>query len=367
MNSKHYDIVIIGAGPAGCAAALGLGRSGLKVAVLDKAKFPRDKICGDAIPGPAIKTLSKAFPFFGKDFQKLKQKHRIKMSSITLDNGRTINYSWILPAYNIKRGVFDQFLIDLVRKHTNVKILTGFKVASVEHGSPMIIHSEVDTKSISATMVIGSDGAASITSKCFGHQVYHKTDSVMASRAYFKGLNLNEETNFFYVLKKYLPGYFWAFPLGGGVFNVGVGVKTRKDGKAPFSIKDVFQEFVEKDTLIEKIKNWEQIGEVKGAIIPIGGYKGTYGGDNFLLTGDAAHLSDPLQGHGIDKAIVSGLLAAHQSMKCFKENDFSAEFNTDYDTMINVGVGKELRKNRQRQIMLSNFPFLLSFYSRIKK
>ena len=189
----------------------------------------------------------------------------------------------------------------------------------------------------------------------------------MAGRAYFKGLNLPEDTNFFYVFKKYLPGYFWAFPLGDGIFNVGVGVKTGKDGKVPFRINDVFQEFIENDKRIEKFKNWEQIGEVKGAMIPIGGYKGTYGGDGYLLSGDAAHLSDPLQGHGIDKAVVSGLLAAHQSIKCFKEGDFSADFNADYDTMLNVGIGKELRKNRQRQIMISNFPFLLNLYSRIKK
>ncbi|RLD37685.1 MAG: NAD(P)/FAD-dependent oxidoreductase, partial [Bacteroidetes bacterium] len=105
LDTNIYDIAIIGAGPAGCAAALGLGKSGLKVALIDKDRFPREKACGDAIPGPAISTLEKAFPFFQDEFFNLKKKHRIRSSSIILNNGRPIDYYWKLPAYNIKRSL----------------------------------------------------------------------------------------------------------------------------------------------------------------------------------------------------------------------------------------------------------------------
>jgi len=366
-NTKTYDIAIIGAGPAGCAAALGLGRSGLKVALIDKARFPREKTCGDAIPGPALKTLEHAFPFFQDAFFKLKEKHRIKMSSIMLENRRSINYYWKLPAYNIKRIVFDQFLLDLVRQHTNTEILEGWSVKNIEHGNPMIIHSERPHERLSAKMIIGAGGARSITRQDLQESAISNQPSVMATRAYFKGLKLSENANFFYVLKKYLPGYFWVFPLGNDVFNVGFGMKTDRHGKVSLKMKDALEEFIRSDSMQDVFTGTEQISEFVGAMIPIGGKRGSYSGEGYLLAGDAANLADPLQGHGIDKAIVSGLLAGHQANKCFQADDFSAEFIAYYDLSIKSGIERELRKNRHRLILLSNFPSLLNLYAFVKR
>lgn len=368
-NSEHklYDIAIIGAGPAGCAAALGLGQSGLRVALIDKAEFPRGKTCGDAIPGPAIKALENAFPFFEKEFQKLEKRQHISSSRIMLTKSRSIDFQWIWPAYNIKREIFDAFLFNLVKKYTKVDILTGWPVDKIIPGKTHIIKSEQADQSLQAKMIIASDGAHSIAEKCLQNLIPVAHKQVFAVRAYFKDVNLYSTSNFFWVDKKYLPGYFWAFPLPDGEFNVGFGMKIGRDGNASLNMKGVLEEYIRSEKMCHIFSESRQLTDTSGAFIPIGGKRLSYSGDGYLLAGDAAHLADPLQGHGIDKAVVSGLLAAHHSMNCFKENDFSEAFNISYDMMIKSGIEKELRKNRQRQLILSNFPFLLSFYSLIKK
>ena len=356
-----YDVAIIGAGPAGCAAALGLGQSGLKVVLIDKDDFPREKTCGDAIPGPAIKALSNAFPFFETEFEKINDRQSITSSRIVLNSGRSISYQWKLPAYNIKRSVFDKFFLDLVRKYTKVEIRTGYKVDKVIQGTTHIIKS--DKQSIQAKFLIGSYGASEL--------IQHPTSSiqhpVFAVRSYYKGINLDTNTNFFYVLKKHLPGYFWIFPLGGGEFNVGFGMKTRKDGKSSVNMKEALDEFTHSSRMKEVFAGSQQISTPSGALIPIGGKKNSYSGDGYILSGDAANLADPLQGHGIDKAIVSGLLSAYTAMQCFRENNFSSEYISSYDIAIKAGIERELRKNHKRMTLLSGFPFLLSWYSLFRK
>jgi geranylgeranyl reductase family protein len=367
-NSKHksYDVAIIGAGPAGCAAALGLGQSGLRVALIDKAEFPRGKTCGDAIPGPAIKALKNAFPFFEKEFLKLEKRQQITSSRIMLKKGRSVDFQWSLPAYNIKRGIFDAFLFSLIKKYTNIDILTGWPVDKIMPGKTHMIKSGQADQSLQAKMIIASDGANSVVEKCLQHQAASAQSQVFAVRAYFKGVNLNTTTNFFWVDKKYLPGYFWAFPLPDGEYNVGFGMKIGREGKASLDMKGVLEEFVRSEKMSHIFSQSRQLTDTGGAFIPIGGKRLSYSGDGYLLAGDAAHLADPLQGHGIDKAVVSGLLAAHHTMNCFKENDFSEAFNISYYMMIRLGIEKELRKNRQRQLILSNFPSLLSLYSYFK-
>jgi len=216
-------------------------------------------------------------------------------------------------------------------------------------------------------MIIGCDGAGSITAKAFRQTANSNEQTVTAVRAYYKGVKLDPDTNFFYVLKKYLPGYFWVFPLGNDVFNVGFGMKTDRAGKVPLKMKEVLSEFIQSEQMQDVFADSQQLSESSGAIIPIGGKRISYSGDGYLLTGDAAHLADPLQGHGIDKAIVSGLLAARQTANCFREDDFSAEFNEDYDLSIKSGIERELRKNRKRQMMLEMFPFLLHIYAMFRK
>src|ERR1700744_3789908 len=126
-QEKQYDVVIAGAGPAGCACALGLKDAGLKVAMLDKATFPRDKVCGDAIPGRAIKTLNNIDPAFAHAFKGFPQKLETKQTALFYKE-RKMTFDWVQPAYTCTRMEFDTFLLSLVKQHTATDVFTGIQV-----------------------------------------------------------------------------------------------------------------------------------------------------------------------------------------------------------------------------------------------
>src|SRR5580693_6467792 len=104
----QYDVAIIGAGPAGCSCALALKDSGLKVALLDKQSFPRDKVCGDAIPGRAIKTLKSIDPAYETAFRAFSKKCETKSTSFFY-KGRQLTFNWVGNAYTCARMDFDDF------------------------------------------------------------------------------------------------------------------------------------------------------------------------------------------------------------------------------------------------------------------
>jgi len=337
----------------------------LRVALIDKGKFPRAKTCGDAIPGPAINALENAFPFFEKEFLRVERQH-ITSSKIMLKKGRSIVYQWKLPAYNIKREIFDTFLFHLVKKYAKVDILTEWEVDKIIPGKTHLIKSSQRNRSVQARMLIACDGVNSIADSFIQRPTTKTRQNIFAVRAYFKDVNLSTNTNFFWITKKYLPGYFWAFPISDGEFNVGFGMKMGREGKTVANMKEVLEEYTQSERMKPIFSDSSQITTSSGAFIPIGGKKASYSGDAYLLAGDAANLADPLQGHGIDKAIVSGLLAARQAMRCFEKNDFSAEMNADYDTMVKVGLERELRMNWNKMQLLTRMPYLLDIYSYFK-
>jgi flavin-dependent dehydrogenase len=123
-KTLEYDVVIIGAGPAGCAYALTLRNAGLTVALIDKTFFPRDKVCGDAIPGRAIKTIKSISSQLGDSFKKFGKKYEIQRTTLHYKK-KSVAFNWVREAYTCSRLEFDNFLFSLVREYTNTKIFTN--------------------------------------------------------------------------------------------------------------------------------------------------------------------------------------------------------------------------------------------------
>lgn len=362
MNTKQFDIVIVGAGPGGCACALALRHSGLKIALIDKATFPRDKVCGDAIPGPSFKTIHALEKAFGKKMDTFKKAENIVASKIFSINHQSFTINWFTKSYNSKRIDFDHFLLNLVKQNTDAEIHQGITVKQIFRDDSNLkvvgISKNKTAQQFLAKMVIGADGANSIIAKKLLHFRLNKNHHCAAVRAYYKGISgLTPNTNEFHLIKKYVPGYFWIFPLPNGYANVGFGMQTQKISDKQLDLKKSFNDIVSNHPNLKyRFQNATLESTVKGFGLPLGSRFFELSGERFMLVGDAGSLVDPLQGHGIDKAMISGKYAAEQAISCFQKNRFDAKFMKTYDERLYSKLGKEFKRNYLFLKLFSKFP-----------
>lgn len=355
-----YDIAIIGAGPSGCACALALQGKGLKVALIDKHVYPRNKICGDAIPGSSFKAIDSINRNWGNQMKEFTDKMDITSSAVYLYKNKPIRYKWKSYSYNCKRIDFDNFIFQLVRKETDTVIIENKRLQKITKGLNYSHCTFQDGSSINVAMVVGCDGADSVVKKQLINHDIKERNSVTAFRAYYTGIEgIKTGENEFHLIKE-VDCYFWIFPLKDGWANVGFGVfnKGKKQNKSTDHILKILERITNSPSFVNRFKNATLEGRVNGFKLPIWKKKHQICGERFLLCGDAASLIDPIQGHGIDKAIWSGIIAAKQIVNCFNEDNFAADFMKQYETMLHNKFGRELSRNYYMMRILKRLPFL---------
>jgi geranylgeranyl reductase family protein len=366
MKTLKFDIIIVGGGPAGSTCALKLSQSNLKVALVEKATFPRDKICGDAIPGPAFKVLNSISPTWADLMNNFSKSQDIKSSKIISTNNSNFTINWFTKSYNSKRIDFDSFLFDIVKQDTLTEIFEGVNLKSIKvnNGTNLISGTDSNDNEIQfqSKLIIGADGANGICSKKLGSIKMDKNHHCAAVRAYVKDIKgLEKGTNEFYLIKGFTPGYFWIFPLDHEKANIGFGMISNKISEKRLSLKKALKEIISNHpTLKERFRNSTFESDIKGFGLPLGSRFAKISGAGFMLCGDAASLIDPLQGHGIDKAMWSGKWAAEQAIKCFSLNNFDVDFLKDYDKKVYQKFGPEFRRNYWILKIISRFPTLLN-------
>lgn len=366
MTTDFYDIAIIGAGPGGCACALALHGSGLRVVMVDKDIFPRDKICGDAIPGLAFKAMDKINPQWGDKMRQFIEKEDIRTAKIYAPNNKIITLDWVTYAYNSKRLNFDNFLFQLVKKETDTTIFENKRLQKVVVQSDGVKCQFQDNLEINAALIIGCDGANSMVMRQLGSFDLQNAPSCAAVRAYYQGIEgLKTGVNEFHFFKNLLPGYFWIFPLENGWANVGFGILTSKidKNKKKVKLRDTLQMITTTlPSIAPRFNNAQLMDSTKGFALPLGTQQLPISGHRFMLCGDAASLIDPLQGHGIDNAMWCGFFAAKQATECFKKNNFDAAFMAEYDKAVYKKIGTELATNAFIMRIFSRFPFLFNAF-----
>lgn len=156
--------------------------------------------------------------------------------------------------------------------------------------------------------------------------------------------------------------------MGGNLYNVGCGYLQHPDAPMSKPLRTLMLELIDQHPdIAPKFKNAKQLSEVKGFSLPLGTSERNISDERILLCGDAASLVDPFMGHGIDKAMWSGVLAAEQVKKCFTENRFDASYMKSYDQAIYKKLGPELKNSTRQMNTLIRFPWLLSVLSYISK
>lgn len=359
---NHFDIIIVGAGPAGTTAALELRKHNYTVALLDKSTFPRDKICGDAIPGPAFRLLEKMERQIGEDIWDITGKEKITAAQLFAPNGKEVKIFWKTTAYNAPRQVFDNRLLQLVKKYSATTLFENALVRQIKIQETIAKLKLADGRTLSASIVIGCDGANSVVARQLTDFLIKKESHCAAVRWYGTGITgVEAGTNEFHYLQDVLPGYFWIFPIGNGHYNIGFGMLSHQLERQPMTLRQRLEYIVrEHPQLSPRFKHFQPLDKIRGFGLPLGTQRLSISGNRFMLCGDAASLIDPLQGHGIDKAMQSGQLAAQQAIHCLQTQQFSAAFMATYDQNVYQKMWFTFRRNHFLMRILAQQPWLVN-------
>ncbi|MGI4869811.1 MAG: geranylgeranyl reductase family protein [Janthinobacterium lividum] len=362
-----YDVAIVGAGPAGTACALALRGSGLRVALLDKATFPRDKICGDAVPGHALKALRQLDPAYTDALGQLQPRDDVRRSRIVAPSGHSFYMHWKLPTFNSPRLDFDAALLALVRQHTRTQVLENAALKALEINTAQAHLHLSDGRQLTARLVVGCDGANSTVRRRMLPEPLDRAHHSAGVRAYFENVTGTETgTTEFFFSHDYLAGYCWLFPVGAGRYNVGLGMLSELVARHKIDLRQLLAHtLTTHPELAGRFRQARQLGPTLGFGLPFGGGRWrAMSGERFLLCGDAASLIDPLQGHGIDMAIRSGILAAAQVQQAVGQ-DFSAQALQGYDYAVRQQLGPQLTHSYRMLRLFGSRPWLMSLGARL--
>ncbi|MEM0995945.1 MAG: geranylgeranyl reductase family protein [Bacteroidota bacterium] len=357
-----FDIAIIGAGPAGATAALTLRRSGLRVALIDRAGFPRDKVCGDAIPARCEQVLHTLSPKYAAALRAFPQKVEIASCRVVAPNQLNFDYRFHTRGYCSARLDFDHFLQELALREAQPDAFFGQKaraIARTETGWQIAL----PQGDLHARLIIGCDGANGITARQLTDFRMAPDHHCAAVRAYYRNIQELDPTRMeIHFLDGWLPGYFWIFPLPENRANVGFGMLSRDARAQGIALREALPEITAQSPgLADRFAGARLEGKVAGFGLPMGSRKVPMSGDGFLLCGDAASLIEPATGEGIGNAMLSGKLAAEMALAAFAANDLSAEKLGLYDAHVYGRLWRDLRNKYRAQRLLGQRKWLMNW------
>ncbi|GAB2609423.1 geranylgeranyl hydrogenase BchP [Paractinoplanes abujensis] len=307
---RLFDVAVVGAGPAGAAAALAARREGAGVLLLDKAAFPRDKTCGDGIAAEAVTVLEELGVHGVTDGYPPVDRLRL-----VAPGGAAVARPLPRAAHTVPRRVFDERLV-------RAAVAAG---AELRQHTVRDIRDDGDAVTVDdrfrARMLIGADGAGSVVRRALGHPANPPGHLAMAIRGYTRTANTTEQV--IVTTERRWPAYAWEFPLGDGTANVGYGEVLRGE---PLSRTYLLERL---DRLLPGL---DPPTAVRGHHLPLSTRRPPPAHGRVLLAGDALSLINPFTGEGIFYAVLSGSLAGRAAAR-----------NTDYRRALRMRLGRHLR------------------------
>ena len=359
MNTD-YDVIIVGAGPAGSIAGMTLIHSGYKVLIIDKSTFPRDKFCGGGI---SLRTFQR-FPSLTKGISAIPVNYVHKVC-IQSPNGTMTCEEREKPLYAmVRRWDFDTMLLNTCKKG-GIEVFEGHKVIEIEYHPDSIEVITNTGKNMTAKLLIGADGVHSIIAKKTG--LYSEDaagrlaiDFMEESPYEHLPLDTQDTMYIFYGFKNF-SGYGYVFPKKDHL-NIGIGFLwsffQNKIQEKPYKIYSQFIDFLREH---EVVQGQPQRRNFHGYFVPIGGPLPKTYASRVLLCGDAAGFVNAFSAEGIYYAMVSGEHTAKTALQALHQNNFSEEFLSTYQTNWQEEIGKELEISVKIQQELFQRHHLIDF------
>ncbi len=341
MPPISYDVIVVGAGPAGSTAAFYLARAGIKVALVEKESFPRDKVCGDGAVAHIMARLERmgladwldhynaptALRFSAPNGQAL---HHVP-------DEQNICYGRVIPRLELDHAIAGQAV------KAGADLLEGVKLAGITRQGPDSIRvsgsRNGSTIQLESNLLITADGAHASFTRQLG--LISSEPDLVAVRAYFENVAGGDgllEMHYDTVLS---PGYAWIFPLGGGQANVGLGTYVARSRQRGVNLRRKLEEFVAVNRYgQERLGQARLIGPVKGYPLRAQMNGVTPVADNILVAGEAAGLVNPFNGEGIGTAMLSGELAAKYAAAALETGDFSKRQLAGYAKSLHREIGR---------------------------
>jgi menaquinone-9 beta-reductase len=330
--TPEADVIVVGAGPGGSAAAYHLASRGLDVVLLEKTRFPREKVCGDGLTPRAVAQLLK----MGVDTSESAGWIRNRGLRVVADD-IAIELDWpelqAFPNYGLTRTRldFDQILADRAvaagaSLECGVKVTAPvFDLAGRVCGVTAVKDGEQLT--YRAPLVIAADGVSGRLALALGLKRDEKRPMGVAVRQYYKSPAKHDDE----YLESWLalrtaaepdvlqPGYGWIFGLGDGRVNVGLGVLNSSEGYGKTDYRALLR-----DWLANTPEEWgladeaNADGPVRGAALPMGFNRTPHYSRGLMLVGDSGGMVNPFNGEGIAYAVEAGEVAAAVVAQAFK-------------------------------------------------
>ena len=300
--------------------------------VLERARFPRDKVCGDGVAPHAVQILGQ----MGVTFESFDGRARKTFGgAISGPSGGWFSAqapapaggaraeSWVVP-----RSLLDAEIARCAQS-AGAKLRQGVEVTGLayQRGQVAGVEAVADGRAtcFAAKVVIGADGAHSAVARSVGYRENPPRHLGYALRAYYDEVDgLRDELEIHCFNADMMPGYGWVFPTGPRSANVGVGFylgELRRSGK---KLRALLDDFVANAPVVNaRFRRARRVGRAAGWPLPVSSARRPTVFDGVLLCGDAASLVDPLTGEGIWTALVSGRSAARASLEALRAGDAS--------------------------------------------
>lgn len=355
------EVVIVGAGPAGSAAAASLARRGRDVLLLDRDDFPRDKVCGDGIPPGTVELLGRiglADKIRAAGFYAV---NRIRIGS---PSGRTWETGFRAKRPGLEFYIAPRLRFDsLVHQHARecgAEFLRATAVGAVvdEDGrvAGVRVRDAGGEREVGARIVVAADGATSVIARSLGGKKAPPQHRCVAIRAYAEGMDVDPGTVEFYFERRLVPGYAWVFPLDEARANVGVIMRVDRFQRSGASLRRMLDEFLAAAWMrarasavtLTATATWQ----LPLAVEPLASRVRA----GALLAGDAGEFVDPLTGEGIHFAVASGMIAADVAHEALADPARSRDILATYDERCRQSLGRLIRRSYRWHRWIARWP-----------